>query len=322
RNAASQVVRLPPEILCAILRLLSGASRQGNTDLVHVTHVCRHLRAVAIADSSLWTQVYVCGLPSVDRVVTFIKRSKARLLDIYFDFRRRPMRNFAPLARTLLRSSSRLRSIVVDAQTTESIVNLFCLIKDASAPHLETIDLSATTTTPTHLDHFFQVSRNYAFEVFRMHTSTTPSQRASVIHSPTPNLRSIRLKCSFGDIAWDSAVYQKLTELSVRAPLPSKRRLLEILKLCPELEILNLDARIRGVETSQYWVSEISSQDRTWDVPLPKLTSIAIHHSGSNVGPDLLTHLILPSATSYTLTTGPSVHRALPADLSRLPALS
>ena len=78
QEARSHGIRvLPPEILSSVFEF---AAQDQLAVSVHISHVCRSWRNLAIGTPRLWTTIELCG--SVERVDALLERSKAALLDI------------------------------------------------------------------------------------------------------------------------------------------------------------------------------------------------------------------------------------------------
>ncbi|KAI0713477.1 hypothetical protein C8Q76DRAFT_583180, partial [Earliella scabrosa] len=71
RNTGSKINRIPTELLVRIFSVL--AAQNHNEDLVHITHVCRAWRSIAVDNPHLWTHI---SITHPDKTDTFLARAK------------------------------------------------------------------------------------------------------------------------------------------------------------------------------------------------------------------------------------------------------
>ncbi|KAH9915781.1 uncharacterized protein BXZ73DRAFT_54144 [Epithele typhae] len=313
RNSEQLVHRLPPELVSRIFTdLVSENTPEGDQNLVTATHVCRRWRLIALDDSSLWTGVNVVATRKHEhQAVAFIERSANRLIDVKF-FGFMGLLNVLRMALGFRRASRahRIRSFVVGHRDENVVPTLMWTIAGSwYATHLHTLHILGTDSIlDPEMERFASVvSGMEAFDC-------VPAE--DLEWTPTPALRSLRLHGYH--LNWKSRVYRNLTELELRTPdaYPiSQKRLLEILKACPDLERLHLllaDPDEPFVETGDF----------IWDVSLPKLVKLDLHMISPGSVAKILEHLVLPPTTRYQLSSE-EVHDVsiLPMDLTRLPGL-
>lgn len=302
RNASTQIHRTPPELLAIIFSYLVDS----DADLVGATHVCRKWRSVALDSSRLWTRIYVTNL---EKAEAYILRSRRQLVDVYFmPSPDHTIRKFSRMLRTL---ASRLRTLVVETLDTSTVSYLMSALGSLPAPHLETLHLlgEVASDSDRHVVDLFRGGR----ELFIVNRSAG----AHLAH--TPVLRSLRLH-PIG-LRWDTDLFRGLSELELRVPdmrPPSQRRILEILKQCPGLEILNLDlAALTEPIVPRY--------DPSWDVHLPSLSKCVLVSLPPDKVSALLSYMILPPTTRFKIVTSERVigltYAVLPRNRSRLPGL-
>ena len=77
KNTLIPVNRLPPEILSRVL----GHHADGQT-LIEATHVCRYWRSTLTSSPSLWAHLLFRSSDDVDRILTYLERSKTVLLHV------------------------------------------------------------------------------------------------------------------------------------------------------------------------------------------------------------------------------------------------
>ncbi|KAH9858914.1 hypothetical protein C2E23DRAFT_800622 [Lenzites betulinus] len=312
RSSRVSVNRLPPELLLYIFSLLiCGTAKSGDSPsfpnsakVILVTHVCRTWRNLALGAPDLWSSI-VATNPT--RTAEFLERSQRALLDIYFP--QRLPETFYPWIDYI---HDRIRSLVIQSA---SFTTVMCIAKQLSRerrPHLETLHL--TYDSPA--DELLPPGQS---RVISFHGDDDPSQP-----SPTPSLRSLHLFPTL--LSWNSSIYSNLSVLDIdgtKIAAPTEERVLQILQQCPGLAEFRL--RVKGDLAGP----RISSADGAWDVNLPLLSSFALETVSTVCAESLLSHLILPSCTTFLLKLDDTSHvissplpRLIPPSSDRIPALT
>ncbi|KZV70324.1 hypothetical protein PENSPDRAFT_752643 [Peniophora sp. CONT] len=149
RNARLSATRyLPPELLGHIFMHLADISRETSqahrlsSRWIHVSHVCRHWRAIALNTSALWSEISTSmPRPCWD---TFLARSRSSLLTV-----RSKWRSAGHLRRgDVLAIFHRIRHL--DIKVHRNTINDFDVAFEQLAPHLRTMKIEG----PEHDDNW------------------------------------------------------------------------------------------------------------------------------------------------------------------------
>ncbi|KZT09457.1 uncharacterized protein LAESUDRAFT_748109 [Laetiporus sulphureus 93-53] len=217
RNALAPINSLPEEVLIEIFYIVAKTSI---ADIVRISRVCRHWRAIALASPKLWTNITLTKLP---RAATFLRRSKNVALTYHIERiertnshridERQLRRAVAPARMRCLKAS------LFDAGDMDQLISTL----DSPAPYLQELSLRLLKAD------------NYTIEL-GLETIQT------LFGDSTPSLRSLTLKQI--SISWTSGLYSNLAHLSVtdlsQEWLPSVDRFLEVLVQCPSLQTLDI----------------------------------------------------------------------------------
>lgn len=87
-DSSAPILNIPNEILAYILGMVDHAARSTKQlpDLVVMTHVTRHWRAVALDNASLWSSIYASPFHPPLIIVAYLSRSQAAPLNITYEF--------------------------------------------------------------------------------------------------------------------------------------------------------------------------------------------------------------------------------------------
>jgi hypothetical protein len=117
--------------------------RDRGQDLVVATHVCRHWRSTLISNATLWTSIQLRFIHEVDRILTYLERSKSATIDIKINLRSLEdlgvLQHFAP-------HISRTRSFVVEGFSNVSTTSSLLLCEPV--PSLEYLWMCAAREDP------------------------------------------------------------------------------------------------------------------------------------------------------------------------------
>lgn len=313
RSSRVSVESLPPEILLYIFFLLicdtakpdHSPSFPSSTNVILVTHICRAWRNLALDAPDLWSSIIATN-PT--RTAEFLKRSKQALLDIYLP--QSLSEAFYPMFDNI---HDRIRSLVIQFASFTTAMRIAKQLSRECMPHLETLHLTYHSGPP---DELLLPGQS---RVISFHGDDDPSQP-----SPTPSLRSLRLFPTL--LSWNSSIYSNLSVLDIdgtKIAAPTEERVLQILQRCPGLAKFGL--RVKGDLAGP----RISSADGAWDVNLPLLSSFALETVSTVCAESLLSHLILPSCTTFLLKLDDTSHvissplpRLCPPSSDRIPALT
>lgn len=138
--------RLPPELLCAIFRLLSTRS------CVAVSHVSSRWRDTALSDPIVWASLDMAGLTKSHTVLQeLLQRSGV----LHVDLRRLHIRYLTAEAfgHVLLAHFHRLRTLEFDVRTAADFRTLCeTVLSHTRAPLLETLSICKTINTGEYLE--------------------------------------------------------------------------------------------------------------------------------------------------------------------------
>ncbi|KAK7691306.1 hypothetical protein QCA50_004700 [Cerrena zonata] len=72
-NMHLPISKLPPEIVCVILRYISQDPRYTAYQWIHITHIYHYWRMIALSDTRLWSTIYLCHPNLMDEVLERVK---------------------------------------------------------------------------------------------------------------------------------------------------------------------------------------------------------------------------------------------------------
>ncbi|KAH6914643.1 hypothetical protein BKA70DRAFT_1256669 [Coprinopsis sp. MPI-PUGE-AT-0042] len=278
RNKFAPVSSLPPELLATVFRLLVDGyatwSWQGFMDLVGLTHVATHWRAVALDHASLWSNIasYV-GPQWLD---AFLARSRGAPLSVLLD-----IRSWEPPPETTAEIIHRIAELFAQASRLVSVS------LTADAPTINTL-LAAFTSPATRLKTLtiaIETSHDGGFEA-----DLALNQSLSGLAAPALQ------ELSFYDctLSYTNPLYQNITSLTIYVEELdiSFQELYESLKVvAPRLENLTL-----------WFCSFCDVTVEDYDsITLPKLSKISLGRI-TDASITLLPLLRFPPSTSVSLT--------------------
>ncbi|KAH6914645.1 hypothetical protein BKA70DRAFT_1256671 [Coprinopsis sp. MPI-PUGE-AT-0042] len=279
RNELSPVSVLPPELLATVFRLLvydqPSWSRQGFTDLVRLTHVSAHWRAVALEQATFWSHIDSYFGPQW--LGRFVARSRnapvSVLLDNDFNTPPATTAEILPQIASLLAQTSRLVSVTLraDPATVGSLLDAFT----SPAPRLTRLSIVIVPYRGDDLE-----------------AGIVLDQSLSQLEAPA--LRDIAL-C---DCILSSThhLYQNVTSLDITVDD------LDV-SFTPRELYYSLNVVAARLESLTLWFAMGLDHDAELDlapVTFPKLSSLSLGRT-SDVIVNYLPFLSLPSSTSVSL---------------------
>ncbi|TDL22601.1 hypothetical protein BD410DRAFT_788415 [Rickenella mellea] len=264
RNSFCSVNKLPPEIItCIFLRLQMRESSLW----LHITHVCRRWRHIALDSPSLWTSISLSQYRP-NELAAFLKRSKCSPLTVS------------------LRASSKTDNQVIVTLLCENLPRIREIhLIDEDRSWAESLDLDTIFSTPSpcleQLDVAFSYKRNLPTFTFG---------------SNYPALK--RLKVDRHPLQWNPSSIGGLQELvlkDIRAEhQPNLSQMVSILEACPALEMLSLEYSGPTLKTKEV-------PQTTRRLYFPHLRKLRVNSSAYACAA-LLSHMTVSNATSWEIT--------------------
>ncbi|KAI0748520.1 hypothetical protein C8Q80DRAFT_744096 [Daedaleopsis nitida] len=275
RNSLRPIHRLSPDILALVFVDLVRdydvplSSTFGSCSWTYFAHVCYRWRAIALACSSLWTQV---STRYPDAALTCLERSVDAPLTFVVDYQAN-VTNSKDIVDRILTQMSRVHRIYIPWMHLHgddgNVSQLLSTLIDAPAPNLETF----------HLYHVRNDGKCFALP--------------PIFGGNTPRLSSLKLCYSYPRMG--CVTYTNLKELYIRG---RKRdlitmelsQLLQILEAAPVLEVL-LTVKARFIMNDQPEDGEQPPRQ----IRLDNLRRIDIARCSASVTTSLLSRLIIPN---------------------------
>lgn len=284
-NLVAPINSLPPELLNMIFSCVEDASTE-NTDLISVTHVCRHWRDIALHAPILWTRI---ALKHPEGVRTFLDRSKALPLRVSLSTEKLPI---VATVRSLTAEIHRTRVLRVSIPPSLALDVVTQKLLQAT-PKLEELFLERLQLPPGARRPTVALP-----EVTPMEFDGAPLLSSLI-------LRGMRLPyLPKGPCA--------LTNICLEGALPTLFVLLDLLERSPSLENL----RIHGP-----FNEDLNEDPRL--VPLAHLKTLDIYSFPAAGIAALLPSLELPAQTNVTLNAtldfGDDFSEVMPAYTSAAP---
>lgn len=136
-HSRSPISDLPVEILSNVFVMCTQESVSDLYQLISITHVCRHWRAVAVENPLLWTRIPF--IEQADLYYEFLSRSKD--LPLHLAFTSQTARELPAFAATLLSTNlHKVKTLTLSLYDSDS--TLFLQQTDEHAPVLETLHYS------------------------------------------------------------------------------------------------------------------------------------------------------------------------------------
>lgn len=146
QNQKAAVLRIPSDVLSIIFEECRHFNPQWSGVLhllrqspieVRLSHVSSYWREVALTTPSLWSSIHYPFEHKEDSLKEYLKRSEGSLLDVYIG----PWANHHPLmermvTNVILPHLPRVRQLVLDAVSRETLAALLEMFRDISAPAL------------------------------------------------------------------------------------------------------------------------------------------------------------------------------------------
>jgi len=297
RNTLVPISTLPAEILARIFHLFAFSKQHYSLDLVHVTHVYRRWRQIALDDSTLWTHF------------SDLSKNKEWIAERLSRARNAPL--VVELNGSMGKDAFSLFSPHISHTRELYLHNLFFRVSEIDpeivrkigiqkAPVLERFELSVSSISPIDIKHL---------------------SGHSFFKGPFPNLRIFCVSQIL--FPWSLVPRGQLTQLAVtleKEVLPSVpevsshdnwNELIDLLVNCPALEVLTLKKCLP---------TTLSESSGGQTIHLPRLLWLCLDGSGSRVM-NLLKMLKLSSSTMLRLTYR-SENTATQEDHLILPILS
>ncbi len=269
RNALVPISRLPPETLAVIFSFLSPPAcdeELGYLSWLHVTHVCRQWRDIALDYPHLWSHIDFTNL-TPDGVTEILARAKMAPLHLEMKATYWGTPNWDVFARQLETQISHTRRLCIAGEFHQAVLEQLL----SPAPILEFFSLSDS-------------SRSFGL--------SHPIIPVTLFDGVAPRLTSLELDSC--DISWKSPLLKGLQALQILRPSvearPSLEDWLDALNGMPQLKTLVLHSATPAVSFGDPLIPQ-----RT--ITLPSLTRFSISASATDCTL-ALAHLMLPSLTS------------------------
>lgn len=228
QQRSSAAATLPPHILEQIFLLLAKDSSQlahyCKWSWVVVTHVCRQWRSVAMDCPDLWS--WITNFRSLEQTRMFLTLSRSSSLTIRY----RDVDSY----------------FVCDPLNLDLVFDHFPRIRDLEIDAI----LDNKTMSPWYLGTpnlwLKRLSLSVPPHILRNKKSSTPLPRSAwFLNVPIKDLQSLSLSGYHCD--WSAPLFENLVDLSISCipedhHRPDITELLDILRCCPKLESLKLDA--------------------------------------------------------------------------------
>ncbi|KAI0747686.1 hypothetical protein C8Q80DRAFT_1168093 [Daedaleopsis nitida] len=301
-NSLATVNRLPPELLSHVFSYLHDLPRK-NVDLIRATHICKHWRAVALKDPSLWSKF---SLHHTKAVKQYLERSKGHLLSLSL-IGLEPSRTVNQIRPVI----NRIRSLHITSSEKDCIQYVFSLLTAVPAPALE--ELHVKYKNPHDFIRYDIFSHSWSRIKFVKPTFGGNHRLRSLLLHEVPFL--FRPPATLVNFEFQAT----------RFSLPSLTTLLDVFGSCPLLETISLSG---DCELSEY---EGIIHDK---VPLPRLLSLTLHtfwkpsdppQDATSTSAATILSFLLPQNTSihiHTRDDGPGgLWRILPEYVPAAPVL-
>ena len=337
-NASQPILKLSPEILGQILMHLrtlypfsasyttKGTERTG-VDLgwVHITHVCRHLRYVALGHSELWSEL-VCNPGNSRWFSEWLGRSGSVPLSLVLHplpqgdkSNLQRYQEHLEICRLLVRTPehlSRLRSVQGDF--TRGTLDVLRPLFTRPAPLLEELDIGVLDTpgycyviptpwfaseSPPHLNRLVFRDFYLPWATLSLPTLTHLEVRRTVHRAA----RSDPVVVEHVELAWDGLpANERITQLEV-AFAPSTDEFRRCLRSLPLLETLILQNTLPELPlTTTSTDGQVSPK-----IPMPRLRNLAISHEDSGLCLSFLNALDMPRLEHLTIDINVEPHGEL-----------
>ncbi|KAH9842563.1 uncharacterized protein C8Q71DRAFT_733419, partial [Rhodofomes roseus] len=290
RNSSVHINRVPTELLAEIFWHATPPSSQrprSDTQLNHVTHVCRHWRTVALDAARLWGTLCITRQRDVDasadespnRIEEYLRRSKLHPLDVTIKART----NLTGRATSVYSCIEILRPHQHRVRKLHVVTDHHDIMRSVLSSHL-----AATRLEELRLEGGDPVPALGTLQ---------PHHGLFGRHSPP--LHSIHLSSVFLPLNAECHILRNLQHLILRRqgiPITEMDTLFDVLDHCPDLKTLKLHS---------YGLSRLPAPqppahtDR--DVLLPSLQVVDIDWQQSLVAGWLLEHLCLPETANLTV---------------------
>ena len=275
RNTLVPIYILHSEIFSRIFHFVALFNRSSSRDWVHVTHVCRHWRQIALDDSTLWT--YFSSYPrNKDWIAERLSRARNAPLVIKVD--RWLGKDTLSLFIPHISNTRKLHLHNLSSFRPEFVQE----VRVQKAPVLESLELGVSNNFPMNSEHghlFFK--------------------------GPLPKLRILRVSQIV--FPWSLFPRGQLTQLQVIlsrevSTVTSKdsqnddlNQLIDLLINCPALEVLALENCLPAM---------LCGSSGRQAIHLPRLSRLSLGRSSSRVT-NWLKMLKLSSSTTLCLTCTP-----------------
>ncbi|TCD62401.1 hypothetical protein EIP91_006929 [Steccherinum ochraceum] len=291
---------LPPEILATIFHMVLNASEtpmQAVLHRLHLTWVCGHWRHVAINDKLFWNVIWFRDRPPFPRSLAWIGRAGSAPLEIRIDeMKRRPEETVDPpklkkeeveeLLDKLLVKVATIRTLVVVLGSWPAASAVLEKLRDAGTPaSMERFELHRTMAHPTSSTPIVLADPDDDYEPLALCSGVAPRLRWLVLNGIP--------------IDWHHSPLSNLTTLDLRRMAmhtsPSLTRWAEVLKSCPRLYRLSLDAAGPRLDQSSETPTIIEP------VELSNLRDLYIGDVSAPYAKTVLSTFTAPGLTSLTL---------------------
>ncbi|KAI0648225.1 hypothetical protein C8Q79DRAFT_905553 [Trametes meyenii] len=264
-NLIAPINALPPELLSMIYSYADSSSIK-NTNIINITHVCRHWRDIALRTPSLWARV---GLGHPIGFKAFLERSKA--LPLQITLATRPQISILNTLGLIVAEHARIRTLDVRIGALWVAINITFRTLFLPTPKLEelSIEMVADPGARLYLDQL----------------------RAPTDFDGAPSLRSITLREA--PLPYLPKGPNALTKVSLTGQLPTLHTLVDLLVRSPLLEVLDLSGSFDHMETS----ADLRK------VALAHLRTLEIEGDPPQNFQSLLRCLVLPKGTDITIST-------------------
>ena len=296
-----QTSNLPTELLSRIFLMIRNEEGIQITSLglphwIHITWVCQRWRQVANTTLALWTDIHLLNLKNPPWLPTFLERAKRMPLNITlshnmqyydketFDLLVRSVGSFRYLELEETAPFGKERSLVPHLPQMHKLEVLKLGDEDAVDPRLLSSTLADLGLTREHC----------------------------------PHLHTLALRGTF--FPWTSSIYHSLRELILTYinPLPPAHALLQVLRSCPDLEIMQWTNTLQDVPV----FGPTDDVPRLSHVALPHLQKIVIDdiHTRTRL---LCEHIVVPSTCNvFVYPKGHRLNDSLSAISLRHPIFS
>ena len=207
KNRLAPINRIPPEVLALIPDSLD--TRDGDEDLIALTHVCQAWREIFISRSSLWAN-FDCT--NADKTRVYLERSKSSPINLWLR-RSYVLSPSDPFLQIIPNSIDRLKSLFVWG-TPKNLQDITAHLSH-HAPLLERLDIDGG--------------------------GSRPGLTTALFNGDLPSLREFRLRRVHTQLPWRNMV--NLTSFTWHCMLPDDfpiRHLLDFFESAPQLRNIDL----------------------------------------------------------------------------------